>query len=207
MLGMKSLLLFFTLISCFPLYGKNKVLFLGNYDNICFHHDSIELVKTKDLPVDLCIYSVILLFSNAESLLTAEGIEVIKKFITAGGGVYCGADNWPLQAESNQVTMALFSKECWGNFDCKTTQVIRYPFHSQLFSDMDFFPAGTTTTSFPLDYRLKVEVWQDDHPLILSGELGKGKIIIDGGYSRFYCPPSERKNKEILSQIIFFLSH
>ena len=52
---------------------------------------------------------------------------------------------------------------------------------------METIPAGRSTVAFPMDYRLRVEAWVADQPLILSGELDAGKVIIDGGYSRFYC--------------------
>ena len=72
---------------------------------------------------------------------------------------------------------------------------------------MQSVPAGTTTVAFPLDYRLKVEAWINDEPLILSGESYKGKIIIDGGYSRFYCNiDKEGKNSFMLNQFIDFLT-
>ena len=67
-------------------------------------------------------------------------------------------------------------------------------------------PAGKTTSAFPLDYRLKVEAWVSDQALILSGNIGKGRIIIDGGYSRFYCENTNELSVEMLSRFITYLN-
>ena len=56
-----------------------------------------------------------------------------------------------------------------------------------------------------MDYRLKVEVWLDDQPLIQSGEIGLGKIVIDGGYSRFYCANHDAEIDGIFLAILKWL--
>jgi len=56
-----------------------------------------------------------------------------------------------------------------------------------------------------LDYRLKVEAWLNDQPLILSGNYKKGRIIIDGGYSRFYCENMSKTSSELWLRFKSFL--
>jgi hypothetical protein len=51
-------------------------------------------------------------------------------------------------------------------------------------------------------------VWYNDEPLILSGKWGQGKILIDGGYSRFYCSSLGVYEKEVLAVVLnFFDGH
>jgi hypothetical protein len=71
-------------------------------------------------------------------------------------------------------------------------------------NNQDF--ALQSTVTFPMDYRLKVEVWSGDEPLILSGNFGKGKIILDGGYARFNVALNQSaESKRIFNELIDFL--
>lgn len=196
------ILLFFLSLSA---QGQIKILFLGNHEKICFTKDSIEITKSKKLPESILEFNAILIFSNAESCFTQNDIVRLENYLNEGGGIYCGADNWPLQAESQQITMALYAKECWGNFHEDTTTVKLEKTSNQLFTASDSFPAGKTTVAFPMDYRLRVEVWLEDQPLILTGDYGKGKIVIDCGYSRFYCDTMDNTRNGILESIIDYL--
>ena len=187
--------------------GQVKILFIGNMDSICFQHDSIELSKTKKLPSDLSAYKSIFIFSNATSAFSVNDIQKLVNYLNAGGGIYCGAENWPLQAESKQLTLFLYSKESWGDFNEEKTNLSSEKTNNRLFNDT-IFPAGRSTVAFPLDYRLKVEVWLEDQPLVLSGNYGNGRIVIDGGYSRFYCSSTDTQRDEILKSILkFLISH
>ena len=56
-----------------------------------------------------------------------------------------------------------------------------------------------------MDYLLKIKVWINYQSLIQSGEIGKGKIVIDGGYSRFYCEEMNAEEKEIFDGILRYL--
>ena len=204
---MKFFLIIFLFFICPTVQGQVKILFLGNYDEICFTYDSIEITKSKKLPDDITVFKSILIFSNAESGLSSFDITQLEKYLNNGGGIYCGADNWPLQAESQQITMALYTKECWGNFNDDTTMVKLEKTSNQLFVASDSFPVGKTTVAFPMDYRLRVEVWLEDQPLILTGDYGKGKIVIDCGYSRFYCDTMDENRNGILDAIINYLGN
>ena len=89
----------------------------------------------------------------------------------------------------------------WGNFT--TTEATT---NSKSFiADEKKIDAGNSTVAFPLDYRLKVEAWVDDEPLILSGKWLNGRVLIDGGYSRFYCTNNEQLNGEMLTSFFDFL--
>lgn len=146
-----------------------------------------------------------MLFSSSTSNFNHQDIDRIEDFIRKGGGLYSGSDNWPLQAQSNQLTHQIYKKETFGNYQQTNAEPTRDGnLHLQ---ELDTIPAGETTAAFPLDYRLKVEAWVQDQPLISSGSLGEGKIIIDGGYSRFYCSHRSASTDELLKQFLIFLSN
>ena len=185
------------------LFSQNKILFIGNISQICFEDTNSMIELSSDLPDTLSSYSAIFLFSSAQSILNEKKVEQLLQFLNGGNGLYLGSENWPLQAESNVMTNLLFSKNAWGDFNEPNAQLAE----KGIFKESASIPAGTTTVAFPLDYRLKVEAWVNDEPLILSGEYYKGKIIIDGGYSRFYCNIEKGGNNNfMLNQFIDFLT-
>lgn len=203
---MKYLIAFtFLFFSNSPCHSQQKILFLGNSSSICFEKDSISISKTDKLPDSLSSFQAIFIFSTAESILSSSDILRIKDYLEKGGGLYCGAENWPLQAESRQITLAFYAKESWGNFDQEKGVIQTEDTKNNLFLKSDTFPAGSTTVAFPMDYRLKVEVWVDDQPLIQSGTIGDGKIVIDGGYSRFYCANNDVEIDGIFLAILKWL--
>ena len=202
---MNFILIILFLIFYSPIYSQQKILFLGNTSSICFEKDSLVIVKENNLPDSLSIYQAIFIFSTAESILTSTDITRIKNYLEQGGGLYCGAENWPLQAESRQITLAFYAKECWGDFNQSNGIIQTEKTNNDLFLKNDTFPAGSTTVAFPMDYRLKVEVWVNDQPLIQSGEIGLGKIVIDGGYSRFYCANHDAEIDGIFLAILKWL--
>lgn len=191
----------------FNAISQSKILFVGNINSICLDFDSIKIIKENKLPINLSEFRSIFIFSGAESIFSGEDVIRLKEFIERGGGIYCGADNWPLQAESRQLTMAFYSKESWGNFEEKTGNIQTEKTTNQLFEKTNSFPSGSSTVSFPLDYRLKVEIWKEDQPLIQSGNFGLGKIIIDGGYSRFYCETVDIEKIKIFENMLLFLNN
>ena len=200
---MNKFLLFFCFLIPTTLFSQNKILFVGNIAQICYEDSFSTIELSSDLPEALSSYSAIFLFSSAQSILNEKKVEQLLQFLNGGNGLYLGSENWPLQAESNIMTNLLFSKNAWGDFN-EPNAVLS---EKGIFKEMQSIPAGTTTVAFPLDYRLKVEAWINDEPLILSGESYKGKIIIDGGYSRFYCNiDKEGKNSFMLNQFIDFLT-
>ena len=200
----RILYLNFALLS-FASFSQKQILFLGNTSPICIQSDSVEIIKSATLPDSISNFNSIFVFSTAETIFSNGDINRIKNYIEKGGGFYCGSDNWPLQAESRQITMAFYSKESWGNFDQKNGIISTEKTKNDLFVNTENFPAGKTTVAFPMDYRLKVEVWVNDEPLIQSGEIGNGKIVIDGGYSRFYCEVMDEEKNEIFKSILNYL--
>jgi hypothetical protein len=148
--------------------------------------DSVDLHYRDSLPADaLEQYQFILVFSSGNSNLDTSDIRRLQEYLQQGGGLYIGADNWPFVAESNQLTFQLFGQKWWGNQQEKTAEINALKSSNEVFKDKKSIPAGSTTVAFPLDYRLKVEAWSGDEPLILSGKIAEGKLILDGGYSRF----------------------
>ena len=200
---MNNFLLFFSLLLSTTLFSQNKILFIGNISQICYEDSNSTIELSSDLPDTLSSYSAIFLFSSAQSILNEKKVEQLLQYLNGGNGLYLGSENWPLQAESNVMTNLLFSKNSWGDFSEPNAQLSE----KGIFEEMKTIPSGTTTVAFPMDYRLKVEAWVNDEPLILSGEYYKGKIIIDGGYSRFYCNIEKSGNNNfMLNQFIDFLT-
>ena len=175
-----------------------NVLIVGNFDSICI--EDSNLTKVKVLPEILDSFQVICLFSNATSSLTEDEASRVESFVRSGGGLYLGAENWPLQAESNQLTKKLYLKESFGEYDSPVAEIQRES--GNLHLEMETIPAGRSTVAFPMDYRLRVEAWVSDQPLILSGKVDEGKVIIDGGYSRFYC---DQRSDSLWKAIITYL--
>lgn len=182
---------------------SDRLLVIGNYSMVCLEDTSV--LKSGVLPDSLDQFDVICFFSNATSTLTDVEVARVESFVRAGGGLYLGAENWPLQAESNQLTKRIYLKESFGEFNADVAQVDQELGNLEL--AMETVPAGKSTVAFPMDYRLKVEAWVDDQPLILSGKLDEGKVIIDGGYSRYYCDQRTLVTDDLWKAIIAFLSH
>lgn len=183
-------------------HSQMNVLYLGNTDEICDSLSNHHILKSKTLPKNLKAFDAIFIFSTANSYLTSGDIDSLENYLRTGKGIYIGAENWPMLEESNQLTSSWFRKNSWGNFNEEKAVVSV----SNKFDWKDSIPAGESTVSFPVDYRLHVDAWVNDEPLIQSGELLEGRIIIDGGYSRFYCNGITEEKKEILIQMLDFLS-
>lgn len=174
---------------------------MGNVERICLP-DS-QLIYTEYLPDSLKKYHTIFLFSNSTSFLSADDAIRIDSFVVNGGGLYNGSDNWPLQAEANQMTKKLYHKESFGNYDMDVA--VSGDAGNLALSELDTIPAGKSTAAFPMDYRLKVEAWVADQPLILSGNHGKGRVVVDTGYSRFYCDMRDENTDAIFEKVYRFL--
>ncbi|MFN5912078.1 MAG: hypothetical protein ACK45H_12135 [Bacteroidota bacterium] len=188
----KHLLTIFTLL-WLPLVGQKRILVLGNCTKVCFPGDTTTcFFPSKMLPDSLSSYDALLIFSSAHSTLTSENVLSIVNYLHSGKGLYIGCENWPMIQEGNQLTEALFNKRFWGEYA---------PAHALISENSGLFPvtenelnSGTTAVFFPLDHRLRVEIWAGDEPLLLSSERFGGRLILDGGYSRFYCSEKEQKN-------------
>jgi len=192
-------LLFFS----FTTFSQGEVLVLGNHSSVCIV-DNNTFVMQDTLPASLGNYDAIMLFSSSASSLSEGDIDRIVHFVELGGGLYSGSENWPLQAESNQVTHRLYKKESFGRFEQSEAEASLNEGNLKLDS-IHQIPAGSTTVAFPMDHRLKVEAWIDDQPLILSGNIEKGRIIIDGGYSRFYCDQRTEITDVLFHEFLLFL--
>ncbi|XOV66616.1 MAG: hypothetical protein ACFHU9_13400 [Fluviicola sp.] len=195
-----ALILVFASFHSFAQKG-NQTLVMGNVKRLCLPDSSLVLLDS--LPESLDSFNCILLFSNATSLLSAGDVTRIDSFVVNGGGLYNGSDNWPLQAEANQMTQKLYRKESFGNYE-ETVAKSGEAGNLDL-KELDTIPAGRTTAAFPMDYRLKVEAWIGDHPLILSGHHGNGRIVIDTGYSRFYCDIRDENSDAVFERVYRFL--
>lgn len=200
---MRFVLFMCSIYLSFSLVSQGQYLAIQKNKNVCL--DSLEMFVINDsLPDSLNNFSAIFLFSNASSLLSNEDVERIVRYLNRGGGLYVGSDNWPLQSESNQITNRLYKKESFGNFEESIAQASLKGNNLNL-KALKRIPAGNSTAAFPMDYRLKVEAWIADQPLILSGQVKKGHIIIDGGYSRFYCNVWKENSTAILNEFLQFL--
>jgi hypothetical protein len=128
---------------------------------------------------------IIVVISSVQSNLSEEDVELLYNFVFQGGSMYIAAENEPFTSEANQLTQRFFFKQFQGEIT-DTIAKVAIPYSSNgLFRDAKDVDAGKTVTSFPLDYRLKVELWVADNPLIMSAQFGEGRVILDGGYSRF----------------------
>lgn len=180
----------------------NDILVMGNYTSICLSDSGF--VISDSLPQTLSNFQSIMLFSTSTSTLSENDIERLTDYVEDGGGLYAGADNWPFQSESNQITRRLYKKESYGNFEVQRAESVAAG--NLHLKEIDSIPAGKSTVAFPMDYRLQVEAWIEDQPLILTGRMGKGRIVIDGGYSRFYCDFKNQESEVMLLKILNFLN-
>lgn len=162
---------------------------------------SVKIAQT--LPTNLEEFDAIFIFSGAVSSLNSEELDALILFVKNGKGLYCGAENEPLQQEFHQISNFLFSKSVWGTFTNQTAMVAEKSFIAS--ANGDAISTGETPVAVPLDIRVKVEVWVDDEPLMTSYELEQGKIVFDGGYSRFYCDQME-ENKGVFESIVSYLT-
>lgn len=153
---------------------------------------------------DLTSFDCIFIFSTGQTSLDSNTLVQLKLAVEQGTNIYIGSDNWPFVAESNQVTTLFFNKSMQLMHDVRVAEVNALTQSDRVFSKT-VIPAGTTTSSFPLDYRLKVEAWTADNPLILSGKIGLGKLIIDGGYSRFYPENWNAEVELVWNELLAFL--
>ena len=177
-----------------------NTLMIGNYSSLCLPDSSIH--QFDSLPENLENFDIIFLFSNSTSNFSIQDVERLTDFVDKGGGLYAGSDNWPMQSQSNQLTQRIYKKQCYGDYDKVEAEATTGNLNLKELEDI---PAGKTTVAFPLDYRLQVEAWVGDQPLILTGKFGQGRIIIDGGYSRFYCDAKKEESDILFERFMNYL--
>lgn len=177
---MNRLVLLFLLLSG---HSLTQVYICGNVENLCLPGDSY---KTTRYVKSLDSSEALFIFGSVESVFNLNQIDSLADYIIKGKNVYIGADNWPLCSESNLLTKRLYNNEFYGEYN----EMVAEPTSNRgvlNWSQHDVIPAGQSTSAFPIQPGLSVEAWVKDQPIILAGTYGLGRIIIDGGYSRFYC--------------------
>lgn len=167
-----------------PVFGQD-VLVLGKKMKLKTKLDTVHFKFSDELEGSaLDSYGAIFIFSTANSQISPEEEKTLIEFVNNGGNLYLGAENEPFDTESNQILKSMYNLQFYGNFSSDSLELdSRSNFRA---CSCEKYLTGSTTVSFPMDYRLQVEAWSNDNPIILSGNFGAGKIIIDGGYSRFY---------------------
>lgn len=194
---MKWLLIFVLFV--FGVLNAQSVLVLGENVSLTPTDTAVRFEFAPQLPDSLADFKAILIFSSANSTINLNQEIQLENYLLEGGSLYLGADNWPFVEESNQLTTRFYENRFYGNFDDSLTAEKNTVF------DLDVgkaYYAGVTTVSFPMHFKLKVEAWANDNPIILSGYYGKGKILLDGGYSRFLRP---KDSQELLDELLDFL--
>jgi hypothetical protein len=187
----------FTFVS----WGQKKGVIFGK--KMAISHPDWKF-QYADTTQNLTSFDCIFIFSTAQKSLDSITLSQLKLAVEQGTNIYIGSENWPFVAESNQVTTLFFNKSMQLMHDVRLAEVNTLTQSDRVFS-RTFIPAGTTTSSFPLDYRLKVEAWTADNPLILSGKIGLGKLIIDGGYSRFYSENWDAEVELVWNELLDYL--
>lgn len=175
----KSIIYLFLLMTL-SANAQEKLAYYGNVDPVCF--PTVDSIKFVPFIFDsLGTYDGVLIFSSANSQLPVHSSDSLINFLQQGGKLYIGCENWPLQAEGNQITTLLFNKQFWGNEQLSTHQ-------------KEDLSLGNSVVTFPLDHRLEVVTWIEDEPLVLSTNHFGGTLVLDGGYSKFYCNNSHYLN-------------
>jgi hypothetical protein len=182
-------------------HSQEQILLLGNTKQLCFTDSTIQFFSAETLPEGITKFQAIMVFSSAHSRLTSTNLDHIIQFVNDGGSLYIGSENWPLQAEGSALTERLYTKSVWTAPESTKKDIS----NTGIFREIKHFPPGSTPVVFPMDFQLQVEVWYNDEPLILSGKLGKGKLLIDGGYSRFYCNSMGEFENDVLNVVLNFL--
>ncbi|MCE3296409.1 MAG: hypothetical protein K0R65_2123 [Crocinitomicaceae bacterium] len=182
----------------FDCFGQD-ILVLGKNLELKTSLEPVRFTYKEQLKADsLKQFDAVFIFSTANSTIGPEAEKELIDFVNEGGKLYLGAENEPFDSESNQVLKSMFNQQFYGNFN--TDSLLMDPNSNFRACDCKKYLSGYTTVSFPMDYRLQVEAWSHDNPIILTGKFGAGKIIIDGGYSRFY----DMENSALLDEFLLF---
>lgn len=166
-------------------FAQKKILFYGNYQAVELGINGFDKIKCSSLPTDLDGFEGIFIFSQAHSTWTEADLNRLILHIENGAALYLGADDWPLQAEANVLTSLLYNLRF-------------YPERaSTSFHENGNEINNTNSQAFlPIHPQLQNMEWLNDHPVLLRGQLGKGKIVIDCRYARFYGTKTPNKEHE-----------
>lgn len=197
-----SFFLFFFSFANFNFVFAQEILILGKNINLNDSSNQYKFTYKDSLyQEDLKKIDAIFIFSTSCSNLKTETINSIVEYVYEGGNLYLGAENYPFLSESNEILQKMYNLQFYGDFSADTMEFSSVSTLNK--KENCSIETGYSTVSVPLDYRLKVEAWSNDNPIILSGEYGQGKVILDGGYSRFY---DLNKNELMLNQILDFFT-
>lgn len=162
-------------------YSQIVVGMIGNTKPLCLPEmDSIEFKVIQSID-SIDSNDVVMVFSTAYSNITKSERERIIEYMENGGTLFIGCENWPLQSEGNLLTSSILNKEFWG--DTKESNM-------SLSEDQN----GVSVVHFPMDSRLSVVSWKGDEPVLLISDHFGGRLILDGGYSKYYCNNSQRED-------------
>lgn len=172
--------------------AQESILVIGNADSICWTESLI--VKTQlDSSNQLEDYSLIFVFSSAITDLSESLINQLDSAVFHQGiHLYIGAENWPMQADANALTEQMFQEQFY-SVD-RTSK-----------SESEVLDVKESVVYFPLSFNFQPILWDQDEPVLQVGNYGKGKVMIDGGYSRFYCGNSDDSSRELLKKIMKML--
>lgn len=179
----------------------DSVYFIGCTENIDSHFVTKSTTKSIQ-SISWDSVRSIYLFSSSHSELDSTDLKEIGLFIYEGGNLYLGFDNVPFQAEGNQILAYLFQQQTRLEIYNNTAKINFFEDKKNVFQS-DTFSSGFSVSTFPMDYRWKVLAWCEDQPILVEASLGKGKIILDGGYARFQVFNAENQALWNSIQLIF----
>lgn len=134
-------------------------------------------------------YSQLWIFSSGNNQISVPFKDSILSFLAAGKGVYLGAENEPFWEEANSITESVWNTSFYGNFAGERVSVSRNETEVKTES-IDFYQ-GNTVSVFPMHPSFQVISWVEDEPLLLMTREENQKVIVDGGYSRFFVGREE----------------
>jgi hypothetical protein len=178
---------------------KDSILVFGNRHSICH----LTRVKYLDSIAELKHYEhkPFYIFSTINTI-TENDIAVIKAHLEKGGNLYIGLDNWPQQKEGIEILASWFQIDF---FDEGKKGLLKKG--NGVLNGPDSINSYVQSNGyFSIQPNFKIEYWSNDCPVIMSSMLGKGKLIIDAGYVRFFCENISDEDTILLKEIIRYLS-
>ncbi len=180
---MNHYLLIFCLSSFF--FCNSQEIWFSNNSKVC--SESINEVYLKTEKKDTFHHKIYFLFSNSTMIISEEKCDSIIADVFNGASLYCGLENDPLQTEGTYILHKMFALCTYASASsCSISQKVEANELSNLkvANDVSY---QNTPLYFPMSEMYKIELWQDDQPVLVSAKYGKGKVIFDGAYARFYC--------------------
>lgn len=197
---MKFIALTILLLSkdCLLSQQLDTVIVYGNHQPIChlkncIYIDSISKIK-------FYAGKTFYILSTLQTISEKE-VALIKNHLQLGGNLYIGLDNWPHQKEgvvilSSWFQIHFYDEEKKGHLK-KGYGVLNGPDSINSYVQSNGY--------FSIHPNFKIEYWSNDCPVIMSAQHGKGRMIIDGGYVRFFCENISKEDAILLNEIIQYL--